>query len=43
MEVVNALTSLTHHQADLGLLAAWPQGHWGIENRVHHVPDVTQG
>ena len=43
MEIVYALTSLTHRQADPGLLAAWLQGHWGIENRVHHVRDVTQG
>jgi predicted transposase YbfD/YdcC len=43
VEVVYALTSLTHRQADLGLLAGWLQGHWGIENRVHHVRDVTQG
>jgi hypothetical protein len=26
-----------------GLLAGWLQGHWGIENRVHHVRDVTHG
>jgi predicted transposase YbfD/YdcC len=43
VEVVYALTSLTHRQANPGLLAAWLQGHWGIENRVHHVRDVTQG
>jgi len=42
-EVVYAITSLTYRQADPQLLAAWIQGHWGIENRVHHVRDVTQG
>ncbi|WP_199506522.1 ISAs1 family transposase [Geodermatophilus sp. TF02-6] len=42
-EVVYALTSLTYRQADPALLATWIQGHWGIENRVHHVRDVTQG
>jgi predicted transposase YbfD/YdcC len=42
-EIVYAVTSLTYRQADPGLLAAWIQGHWGIENRVHHVRDVTQG
>lgn len=42
-EIVYALTSLTYRQADPALLAAWIQGHWGIENRVHHVRDVTQG
>jgi predicted transposase YbfD/YdcC len=42
-EVVYAITSLDHRQADPGLLAGWLQGHWGIENRVHHVRDVTHG
>src|SRR4051794_36322761 len=41
-EVVYAVTSLTYRQADAQLLACWIQGHWGIENRVHHVRDVTQ-
>lgn len=42
VETVYALTSLDHRAADLGLLAAWLRGHWDIENRVHHVRDVTQ-
>ena len=42
-EVVYAVTCLDHRQADPGLLAGWLQGHWGIENRVHHVRDVTHG
>jgi predicted transposase YbfD/YdcC len=42
VETVYALTSLDHRAADLGLLAAWLRGHWEIENRVHHVRDVTQ-
>jgi predicted transposase YbfD/YdcC len=42
-EVVYAVTSLTYRQADAQLLACWIRGHWGIENRVHHVRDVTQG
>ena len=42
VETVYALTSLDHRAAELGLLAAWLRGHWGIENRVHHVRDVTQ-
>ncbi len=41
-EIVYAITSLTYRQADPGLLAVWIQGHWSIENRVHHVRDVTQ-
>lgn len=43
VEIVYAVTSLTYRQADPGLLAGWIQGHWGIENRVHYVRDVTQG
>jgi predicted transposase YbfD/YdcC len=42
-EIVYAITSLDHRQADPGLLADWLQNHWGIENRVHHVRDVTHG
>jgi predicted transposase YbfD/YdcC len=43
IEVVYAVTSLTYRQAHPALLAAWIQGHWSIENAVHHVRDVTQG
>src|SRR4051794_6291375 len=42
-EVVFAITCLHHRCADPGLLAGWLQDHWGIENRVHHVRDVTHG
>jgi predicted transposase YbfD/YdcC len=42
VEVVYAVTSLTYRQAHPALLAAWIQGHWSIENAVHHVRDVTQ-
>lgn len=42
VEVVYAVTSLDHRAADSRLLAAWLQGHWAIENSVHHVRDVTQ-
>jgi len=42
VEVVYAVTSLDHRAADAQLLALWLQGHWAIENRVHHVRDVTQ-
>jgi predicted transposase YbfD/YdcC len=42
-ETVYAVTSLDYRHADPGLLAVWIQGHWTIENRVHHVRDVTQG
>src|SRR3954471_20673878 len=40
-EVVYAVTSLDHYQADPGLVADWLQQHWGVENRVHYVRDVT--
>ncbi len=43
VEIVYAVTSLTHRQAHPALLAGWIQGHWSIENAVHHVRDVTQG
>ena len=42
VETVYAVTSLDYRHADPRLLATWIQGHWGIENRVHHVRDVTQ-
>ncbi|HVI35918.1 MAG TPA: ISAs1 family transposase, partial [Gaiellales bacterium] len=43
IEVVYAVTSLTYRQAHPGLLAAWIQGHWAIENAVHHGRDLTRG
>lgn len=42
VETVYAVTSLDYRHADPKLLAVWIQGHWGIENRVHHARDVTQ-
>ena len=41
VEVVYVITSADHHAAPPRILAAWIQGHWGIENRVHWVRDVT--
>jgi hypothetical protein len=41
-ETVYAVTLLDYRHADPGLLAVWIQGHWRIENREHHVRDVTQ-
>lgn len=38
-----ALTSQTVDQASPAQLHAWWQGHWGIENRLHWVRDVTLG
>lgn len=42
-EVEYAITSAGPEWADAAeLLSAW-RGHWGIENRVHWVRDVTMG
>lgn len=35
------VTSLAPQQADAKALLALTRGHWGIENRLHHVRDVT--
>ena len=41
VEVVYVITSADHRAAPPAVLAAWVQGHWGIENRSHWVRDVT--
>ena len=41
VEVVYLITSADHRQAPPATLAAWVRGHWGIENRLHWVRDVT--
>jgi predicted transposase YbfD/YdcC len=41
MEVRYYVTSLAPEQADAKALLALTRGHWGIENRVHYVRDVT--
>jgi len=38
-EITYAVTSLTAQQADAQDLLAVARGHWGIENKVHHVRD----
>ena len=43
VEVVYLITSADPCQAPPATLAAWVQGHWGIENRLHWVRDVTFG
>ena len=40
-EVSYAITSLGPERADAGRLLALLRGHWGIENRLHWVRDVT--
>jgi predicted transposase YbfD/YdcC len=41
VEVVYLITSAAAAAAPPATLAAWVQGHWGIENRLHWVRDVT--
>jgi predicted transposase YbfD/YdcC len=41
VEVVYLITSANHQDAPPDTLADWVQGHWGIENRLHYVRDVT--
>ena len=43
VEVVYLITSADHKAAPPATLAAWVQGHWGVENRLHWVRDVTLG
>ena len=42
-EVSYAITSVPHERADAATLLGWHRGHWGIENRLHWVRDVTMG
>lgn len=42
-EVAYALTSVSRDKADAATILAWWRGHWGIENRLHWVRDVTFG
>lgn len=43
VEVVYLITSASYKDARPQRLAAWVQGHWGIENRLHWIRDVTFG
>lgn len=42
-ETVYGITSLTPQEASPERLLALSRGHWGIENRLHGVRDVTLG
>lgn len=42
-EVAYGITSLTRAEADAGALLGLVRGHWGIENGLHWVRDVTMG
>ena len=41
VEVVYLITSADHHAAPPLVPAGWVRRHWGIENKLHHVRDVT--
>jgi hypothetical protein len=43
VEVVYGITSLRPETADAQRLLALARGHWGIENKLHYVRDVTLG
>jgi predicted transposase YbfD/YdcC len=43
VEIQYAITSLSRHRADAALLIGHWRGHWGIENRLHWVRDVSLG
>ena len=43
VEVVHGITSLGRGQADAARLLGLARGHWGIENGLHYVRDVTLG
>ena len=42
-EVAYGITSLPRERADAAVLLRLNRGHWGIENRVFYVRDVTFG
>ena len=43
VEVIYGITSLKAEEADARRLLALTRGHWGIENKLHYVRDVTLG
>ena len=43
VEVVHGITSLPEGEADAKRLMEITRGHWGIENGLHYVRDVTMG
>ncbi len=42
-EVAYGVTSLTRDRADARRLLGLARRHWGVENRLHYVRDVTPG
>jgi predicted transposase YbfD/YdcC len=43
VEVVYGITSLSEKDTDAKRLLGLTRGHWGIENGLHYVRDVTMG
>ena len=43
VEVVYGISSLAEEEADAKRLLGLTRGHWGIENKLHYVRDVTLG
>ncbi len=43
VEVQYLITSVPRDRADAATLLGWARGHWGIEDRLHYVRDVTMG
>jgi predicted transposase YbfD/YdcC len=43
VEVVHGMTSLPWEKADAKRLLDLTRGHWGIENGLHYIRDVTLG
>ena len=43
VEVTYGITSLKAEEADARKLLELTRGHWGIENKLHYVRDVTLG
>jgi hypothetical protein len=43
VEVVYGISSLGEQEADAKRLLGLTRGHWGIENKLHYVRDVTLG
>ena len=43
VEAQYLITSVPPDRAGAATLLGWARGHWGIENRLHYVRDVTLG
>jgi glycosyltransferase involved in cell wall biosynthesis len=43
VKVQSVITSVPRDRAGAATLLRWVRGHWGIENRLHYVRDVTMG